>query len=111
MATALVIVVSLVAIAAATPAQSAQRGIASVYNQHSQATASGRRGAMTAAHKSLPFGSRVRVTNRRTGRSVVVTIVDRGPFVRGRVIDLNRPAGRAMGLGYSVAPVTIEVVR
>lgn len=83
-------------------------GIASVYNQSSGPTASGRRGAMTAAHRYLPFGSKVRVTNKRTGRSVVVTIVDRGPFVRGRIIDLTRAAGRAIGLGYSIAPVNVQ---
>jgi rare lipoprotein A len=63
---------------------------------------------MTAAHRSLPFGTKVRVTNRRNGRSVVVRINDRGPFVRGRVIDLT-PAG-ARALGFSgLAPVVVAV--
>jgi rare lipoprotein A len=53
--------------------------------------------ALTAAHRSLPCGSRVRVTNRRNGKSVVVTINDRGPFVRGRVVDLSPAAARAIG--------------
>lgn len=53
---------------------------------------------LTAAHRTLPFGSRVRVTNLRTGRSVVVRINDRGPFARGRVIDLSRAAAREIGL-------------
>ena len=88
-----------------------QSGIASVYSTESGSqTASGARlnpGALTAAHRSFPFGSQVRVTNRANGRSVVVTINDRGPFVRGRVIDLT-PAG-ARALGFSgLAPVTIE---
>jgi rare lipoprotein A len=82
---------------------SAQSGIASVYStSEGTRTASGRRlsnGALTAAHKSLPFGTKVRVTNKKNGRSVVVTITDRGPFVRGRVIDLT-PAG-AHALGFS----------
>ena len=86
---------------------SAQSGIASVYSEGSR-TASGERlspGALTAAHRSLPFGTMVRVTNNRTGRSVVVRINDRGPFVRGRVIDLT-PAG-AHALGFSgLADVT-----
>jgi rare lipoprotein A len=57
----------------------------------------------------LPFGTKVRVTHRRTGRSVVVRINDRGPFIRGRVIDLT-PAG-ARALGFSgLAPVTVAVV-
>src|SRR5262245_29101067 len=62
----------------------------------------------TAAHRSLPFGTRVRVTSRRSGRSVVLRINDRGPFVRGRVIDVT-PAG-ARALGFSgLAPVTVAV--
>ena len=65
-------------------------------------TASGERmnpGAMTAAHRSRPFGSVVVVTNLRTGRSVRVRINDRGPFVRGRCIDLSSGAARAIGMG------------
>jgi rare lipoprotein A len=94
-----------------TVSASAQSGIASVYAEGSR-TASGERlspGALTAAHRSLPFGTMVRVTNNRTGRSVVVRINDRGPFVRGRVIDLT-PAG-ARALGFSgLANVTLDVV-
>ncbi len=90
-----------------------ESGIASVYSTESgNGTASGQRlnpHALTAAHKSLPFGTQVRVTNRNNGKSVVVRINDRGPFVRGRVIDLT-PAG-ARALGFSgLAPVTIDVV-
>ena len=88
-----------------------QSGVASVYSTESGSrTASGARlnpGALTAAHRSFPFGSRVRVTNRSNGRSVVVTVNDRGPFVRGRIIDVT-PAG-AQALGFSgLAPVTVE---
>ena len=64
-------------------------------------TASGERfntGALTAAHRSLPFGSRVRVTNSRTGRSVVVRINDRGPFSGNRIIDLSGASARAIGM-------------
>jgi rare lipoprotein A len=53
---------------------------------------------MTAAHRTLPFGTRVTVVNRSNGRSVVVRINDRGPFVRGRVIDLSPAAGRELGI-------------
>lgn len=88
-------------------------GIASIYAYRGEPTANGERanpGGLTAAHKTLPFGSRVRVTNNRNGRSVVVRINDRGPFIRGRVIDLT-PAG-ANVLGFSgLAPVRIAVLR
>jgi rare lipoprotein A len=93
-------------------AASAQSGIASVYAYDGGRTASGERaspGALTAAHRTLPFGTMVRVTNNRTGRSVVVRINDRGPFVAGRVIDMT-PAG-AHALGFSgLASVTLDVV-
>jgi rare lipoprotein A len=78
---------------------SAQCGRASWYALHSR-TASGERmnpSAMTAAHRSLPFGTRVKVTNQRNGRSVVVRINDRGPFVRGRMLDLSRGAAQKLG--------------
>jgi rare lipoprotein A len=74
-------------------------GIASVYSD--QHTASGEHmnsGAMTAAHRTLPFGTKVTVVNHRNGRSAVVRINDRGPFVRGRVIDLSPAAARALGV-------------
>jgi len=86
-------------------------GIASVYS--GGRTASGEHmnsGAMTAAHRSLPFGTRVTVMNRRNGRTVVVRINDRGPFVRGRVIDLSPAAARAIGVN-GLAPVSLSVGR
>ena len=80
-----------------------QHGIASCYGPgfHGRRTANGEKfnnHALTAAHKTLPFGSRVRVTNERTGRSVVVRINDRGPYAHGRVIDLSTAAAQAVGL-------------
>ena len=88
-------------------------GIASVYDQSSGAsTASGeplREDAMTAAHRTLPFGTMIRVTNRRNGQVALVRINDRGPFVRGRVIDLSPAAGRALGLS-GLVEVSLEVV-
>jgi rare lipoprotein A len=63
---------------------------------------------MTAAHRTLPFGTKVRVTHRRNGRSVVVRINDRGPFVRGRVIDVTPAAARALGFS-GLAPVNVAV--
>lgn len=88
-------------------------GMASFYgNESGSRTASGQRfnqNAMTAAHRSLPFGTKLRVTH--GGSSVIVTINDRGPFVRGRVLDLSTGAARAIGLtGAGVGRVTAEVV-
>jgi rare lipoprotein A len=78
-----------------------QIGIASVYSVESgRRTASGQelnREALTAAHRTLPFGTKVTVTNKRNGHSAVVTINDRGPFVRGRIIDLTPAAARVLG--------------
>ena len=58
----------------------------------------GRGGGLTAAHKTLPFGTRVRVTDPKTGRSVTVVINDRGPFNKGRVLDLSTSAAKALGI-------------
>ena len=85
------------------------QGIASVY--HDRITANGEHmnpNAMTAAHKSLPMGSRVTVTNRSNGRSATVRINDRGPYVTGRVIDLSPGAARAIGID-GLAPVSLQV--
>lgn len=88
-------------------------GMASYYgNESGSRTASGQRfnqNALTAAHRSLPFGTKLRVTH--GSRSVVVTINDRGPFIRGRVLDLSTAAARAVGLtGAGVGRVTAEVI-
>ncbi len=85
-------------------------GLASVYS--GGRTASGEHmssGAMTAAHRTLPFGTRVAVVNNHTGRSVIVRINDRGPFVAGRVIDLSPAAAHAIGVS-GLAPVSLRVV-
>jgi len=72
---------------------------------------SGRGAGLTAAHKTLPLGTRLRVTNVKTGRSVVVTINDRGPFNRGRVLDLCTRAARALGMvGPGIAYVRADVL-
>lgn len=86
-------------LAASTGSASAQCGRASWYALHSK-TASGERmnpSAMTAAHRSLPFGTKVKVTNKRNGKSVVVRINDRGPFIKGRVIDVSKGAAQKLG--------------
>ena len=107
MRTVLLALCALMSLEAAAQAQ-----IATYYGKEfaGRRTASGERfnpGAMTAAHRTLPFGTKVRVTNSRNGRSVIVRINDRGPFVKGRSIDLST---RAIGMGTS-ANVRIEVIR
>ena len=87
-----------------------QTGIASVYS--GEQTANGEYAhsfALTAAHRTLPFGTIVEVTNTQTRRSVVVRINDRGPFIKGRVIDLTPAGARAIG-STGLAPVTLTVL-
>ena len=93
-----------------------QDGIASWYgpNFHTKKTSNGERYnmyAMTAAHKTLPMNTIVRVTSKSNGRSVVVRINDRGPFVRGRIIDLSYAAGKKIGIDKTgTTPVHLEVL-
>ncbi|CAL76008.1 conserved hypothetical protein; putative endoglucanase and lipoprotein domain [Bradyrhizobium sp. ORS 278] len=97
-----------------SPLQTASSGLASYYSEGHK-TASGERfdpSELTAAHRSLPFGTRLQVTNVRTGRSVVVRVNDRGPFVQGRVVDVSYSAAQALGMvNTGVAPVKVSVVR
>jgi rare lipoprotein A len=89
----------------------AQSGIASVYAYSKQKTANGEVASphtFTAAHRTLPFGTHVRVTNRENHRSVVVRINDRGPFVRGRIIDVTPAAAKILGFS-GLTPVTVTV--
>jgi len=97
--------------AAAEETQPVQTGAASWYGPgfHGKRTANGETfntNALTAAHKPLPFGTEVRVTNERTGKSVVVRINDRGPYAHGRVIDLSKAAADAVGIS-GVGKVTL----
>jgi rare lipoprotein A len=89
-------------------------GIASYYRHHTR-TASGERfdeRELTAAHRSLPFGTRVRVTSVATGRSVTVRVNDRGPFVPGRIVDLSYSAAEELGMvGRGVTKVKLDVVQ
>jgi rare lipoprotein A len=93
-----------------------ERGNATWYggSLHGGPTASGERfdqNAMTAAHKTLPMNSKVRVTNLENRRSVVVRINDRGPYARGRIIDLSRAAARVIDMiAAGVVPVTVEIL-
>ncbi len=94
-----------------------QKGVASYYHDalHGRKTASGEvynKRIMSAAHKSLPLGTKVRVTKAGSGKSIVVKINDRGPFVKGRIIDLSRRAARELGIINSgVAKVKVEVLK
>lgn len=99
-----------------TPVAEASRGCggASWYALHSR-TASGERmnpSLLTAAHRSLRFGTRVKVTNARNGKAVIVRINDRGPFIRGRVIDLSKAAAAQIGMLRSgTAKVCYQIIR
>ena len=92
-------------------------GFASFYalKFNNKRTASGEKfnnNAFTAAHKSLPFGTKLKVTNLRNGLSVLVRVNDRGPYVKGRIIDLSKAAAKKIGIGRSgTARVQLEVVK
>ena len=98
----------------AHPSGNLYRGYASWYDEP-QMTASGERfdkNAFTAAHRTLPMGTHVRVTNVKNGKSVVVRINDRGPYSHGRIIDLSKAAARQLDMiDAGVAPVTLEVLK
>jgi rare lipoprotein A len=94
------------------PAESSspQSGIAAIYSHRGGKTASGETtnpSELTAAHRTLPFGTMVRVTNRRNGWSVVVRITDRGPFTRGRIIDVTPAAAGQLGFS-GLTPVSLD---
>ncbi len=100
--------------AAAEETKPLQKGVASWYGPgfHGKKTANGERfntNDLTAAHKTLPFGTQLRVTNERTGKSVVVRINDRGPYAHGRVIDLSKAAAEAVGI-EGVGQVTLAAL-
>lgn len=101
---------------AAPPAPAAELGLASFYADRFQGrpTASGQpydRTALTCAHRTAPFGARLRVTDLETGRSVVVTVNDRGPQGAGRVVDLSRAAAERLGMiGRGLTRVRLELV-
>jgi rare lipoprotein A len=104
----ILIAMGVLCVGFSSPGSAAQQtGIASVYS--GERTANGEyahASRLTAAHRTLPFGTKVKVTNVRTGRSVVVRINDRGPFIRGRIIDLTPAGARAIGFS-GLAPVRL----
>lgn len=90
----------------------AESGVASVYGYATGPTASGERAnpkGLTAAHRTLPFGTLVKVTNKRNGHVVHVRINDRGPFIKGRIIDLSPAAAQRLGFD-GLAPVVLETM-
>ena len=113
LATTLALLLALTVQPANALAAHAMRGLAAYYGE-GHATASGERfnkHAFTAAHRTLPFGTLVRVTRTDNGRSVVVRINDRGPYGGGRIIDVSVSAAEALGMiGRGTAPVSLEVV-
>jgi rare lipoprotein A len=95
------------------PVKKQYDGVASFYSDRQKLASGGRfnPSAMTAAHRSLPFGTKVQVTDKRSGKKVTVTINDRGPFKKGRVIDLSRAAAHALGMGKrGVSSVRVTVL-
>lgn len=100
---------------AASPGQ-VLTGVASYYHDslHGNKTASGtvyNKNKLSAAHKTLPLGTRVRVTEPRTGRSVDLVVNDRGPFIRGRIIDLSRRAASELGMiRKGITKVRVEIL-
>lgn len=98
----------------AAGAEIASNGVASFYTEGSR-TASGEKfdtNELTAAHPTLPFGTRLRVTNVATGRAVTVRVNDRGPYVAGRVVDVSQSAADALGMiGAGIAKVRLDVVQ
>ena len=93
-----------------------QKGIASFYHDslHGRKTASGQvynKHRLSAAHKTLPLGTRIQVTDARTGRSIVVQVNDRGPFAKGRIVDLSKEAAKELGIvDRGVARVDLKVL-
>jgi rare lipoprotein A len=111
------LVVALLQIALSQPASAADKkpdecGLASVYSSASEETASDEDtlpDIFTAAHRTLPFGTLVRVENKKNGRSAVVRITDRGPTIDGRIIDVSQVAARALGIS-GLAQVCLKIL-
>ncbi len=99
------------AAATATSGAREQTGNASFYSGRGRTAGGGRVGAATCAHRTLPFGTKVLVTNLRSGRQAVLTVNDRGPFVRGRILDVSIGAAGRLGMvSAGTAPVRLQVL-
>jgi rare lipoprotein A len=89
-------------------------GNASASRQHCRLTANGERFqplGLTAAHRKLPFGTKLKVTNLKNGKSVLVRVNDRGPFIKGRILDLSLGAAKVIGLNKSgVAKISFVII-
>ncbi len=114
--TVLFLAIALTTTSSVAAAAAVEEGEASYYanSLHGNKTASGEpydKNAMTAAHRTLPFGTRVKVTRTETGQSVELVINDRGPHAKGRIIDVSGAAASKLGLlKLGHAPVTVEVI-
>lgn len=97
-AASLAVAMAVCGLAFPAAGHTAWTGKASYYNLKGKTASGGRVGHMTAAHRSLPFGAKLRVTNLANKRSVVVIVNDRGPFIGGRIIDVSKGAAQALGM-------------
>ena len=105
--------VLMISVSIIGPALADQRGIASWYSLPGNRTACGEKmnpSAMTAAHRTLPCGTRIKVTNKKNGNTVIVRVNDRGPFIKGRIVDVSKAAGKRLGLN-GVGAVSVSVIR
>jgi rare lipoprotein A len=111
----ILLAMSVGAVSAAEPWTGLQTGVASWYGPGFTRTASGERydpASLTAAHRSLPFGTMVTVKNLRTGKMVTLRINNRGPYTKGRVIDVSKKAAQLLGMiGSGIAKVEITVLK
>lgn len=111
---ATIVSLNLSAFAQSAPVGTTQEGTASWYGSECRGTASGERynpESMTAAHRTLPFGTMVRVTHLRSRKCAIVRINNRGPYIKGRIIDVSRAAARELGfMKNGIAKVKVEVI-
>ena len=109
----IILSVILLAVTIAAPAKAFTTGVASYYKS-GRVTANGeafKPMGLTAAHRKLPFGTFLKVTNLRSGKSVIVRVNDRGPFIKGRILDLSLGAAKVIGLTNSgVAKISYTIV-
>ena len=107
----LIIAIAGVGLLSGSAAAGTWTGKASYYGVHGRTASGTSDGSLTAAHRSLPFGTRLRITNLSNQRSVIVRVNDRGPFVRGRIVDVSAPAANVLGMrSAGIATVRVETV-